>query len=199
MLLLRELKRTYVNISVQEKYIDIARSLIIKADPLRHFQQSLSLAIGKIKTIGLNAPQTTHSLCDHFPPGNRPVKCINAPTVPRLGRIEIQGGNLTLEPCDRIIFNCDKDKIKGIYQHAGCRMYELLVLSLNSRVYKGWADFMVAKYRDAECKCWLSEGQKNALLTSFATMRITSLCIFALPPNVTLGAIQSQGQIVASH
>ena len=89
-------------ISVQEKYIDIARSLIIKADPLLHFQQSLSLAIGKIKTIGLNAPQTTHSLCDHFPPGNCPLKCINAPTVPRLGRIEIQGGNLTLEPCDRI-------------------------------------------------------------------------------------------------
>ena len=76
-------------------------------------------------------------------------------------------------------------------------MYELLVLSLNSRVYKGWADFMVAKYRDAECKCSLSEVQKNALLTSFATMWITSLCIFA--PNVTLGAIQSQGQIVASH
>ena len=87
---------------MQEKYIDIARSLIIKADPLLHFQQSLSLAIGKIKTIGLNAPQTTHSLCDHSPPGNGPVKCINAPTVPRLGRIEIQGGNLTLEPCDRI-------------------------------------------------------------------------------------------------
>ena len=61
------------------------------------------------------------------------------------------------------------------------------------------ADCTVVKHRDAECKGWLSEREKNALLTSFATMRITSLCIFALPPNVTLGAIQSQGQIVASH
>ena len=42
-------------------------------------------------------------------------------------------------------------------------------------------------------------ARKNAHLTSSATLRITSLCIFALPPNVTLGAIQSQGQIVASH
>ena len=111
-----------MSIYVQEKYIDIARSLIIKADPLLHFQQSLSLAIGKIKTIGLNAPQTTHSLCDHFPPGNCPLKCINAPTVPRLGRIEIQGGNLTLEPCGKINSTVTRTRSKAYInmQDAGC-------------------------------------------------------------------------------
>ena len=126
------------------------------------------------------------------------IKCINAPTVPRLGRIEIQGGNLTLESCDRINSTVTRTRSKAwlMMQDAGgmnCLFYFRIAKYTRSGQIARWPNL---EMQSASVGCQSDEKMRSWLLLQHCELH---LCIFALPPNVTLGAIQSHGLIVASH